>query len=372
MQPLKDALQRSDDVLFVFYDFETTQEARYSDLATRHVPNLVCVQQFCSRCEMQQQSDVECPSCGKRKHAFYDDPVGDLLSYVCEARPWAARVVAIAHNASGFDLQFILNRTVLLRWRPELIMNGLKIVSMRVHHIQFLDSVLYLPMPLNKMPEAFGLSVEKSWYPHYFNREENLNYVGSIPDVEYFRADAMGASERRDFFEWFECQRGVVFDNRRVLEEYCQQDVTVLRQECQTFRRDFMEIGNVDVFLDSLTIASACNRVFRKKFLKPDTIGLIPTGGYSLNRKYRKKALMWLMYMERADGSAIQHCRNGREYRLPELPAYSVDGYCAESKTVFEFLGCLWHGHICQPFRDVIATSGDTLTDRYEQTMARI
>ena len=31
----------------------------------------------------------------------------------------------------------------------------------------------------------------------------------------------MGESERRDFFRWYESQRDVVFDNRRVLEEYC-------------------------------------------------------------------------------------------------------------------------------------------------------
>ena len=78
--------------------------------------------------------------------------------------------------------------------------------------------------------------------------------------------------------------------------------MTVLRQACQIFRRDFMEIGNVDVFLESITI-TACNRVLRKKFLKPDTIGLIPTGGYSLNRKYSKKALMWLVQVEREDGA---------------------------------------------------------------------
>ena len=43
MQPLKNVLPRS-DILFVFYDFATTQEERYSDVATQHVPNLVWVQ----------------------------------------------------------------------------------------------------------------------------------------------------------------------------------------------------------------------------------------------------------------------------------------------------------------------------------------
>jgi hypothetical protein len=71
------------------------------------------------------------------------------------------------------------------------------------------------------------------------------------------------------------------FHNRRVLESNCQDDVTVLRQAFRLFRREFMNIANIDVLLDSLTIASACNKVFRKLFLHPNCIGLIPTGGYS-------------------------------------------------------------------------------------------
>jgi len=93
-----------------------------------------------------------------------------------------------------------------------------------------------------------------------------------------------------------------VFDNRRVLEQYCQDDVTALRQACRVFRPEFLEIGNIEVFLEALTIASACNNVLRKKFLKSETIGLIPPGGYSANRRYSKKAMMWLLHMERTDG----------------------------------------------------------------------
>jgi len=50
MKPVANELPRSDNVLFVFYDFENTQETRFTDSATEHVPNLVCVQQFCSLC----------------------------------------------------------------------------------------------------------------------------------------------------------------------------------------------------------------------------------------------------------------------------------------------------------------------------------
>jgi len=98
MRPLKDALpDASDKVLYVFYDFETTQNTHYSDKATLHVPDLVCFQQFCSQSE-DAEDGVECVRCGQRRHTFLDDPVGDLLTYLCQPRPWANKIVAIAHN----------------------------------------------------------------------------------------------------------------------------------------------------------------------------------------------------------------------------------------------------------------------------------
>ena len=179
----------------------------------------------------------------------------------------------------------------------------------------------------------------------------------------------MGESDRAEFLAWYEGQRDRVFDNLLVLETYCQDDVTVLRQACRVFRREFAQIGNIDVFQESITIASACNKVLRKRFLQPDTIGLIPKGGYTANCKQSKKALKWLVHRERTDGCTILH---GRKHRLPEIPHLSVDGFCPETKTVYEFMGCYFHGHTCQTFRDVTIMVGDTLAERYERTMARI
>jgi len=114
MQPLKDEVPSADNVLFVFYDFETTQDKKINESAKLHVPILVCLQQFCTACEMPDEDDDErdCARCGKRRHSFFEDPVGDLLSYLCEPRPWCKKVVAIAHNTRAFDSQFILNRAI--------------------------------------------------------------------------------------------------------------------------------------------------------------------------------------------------------------------------------------------------------------------
>jgi len=142
MKPLKNELPRSDDALFVFYDFETTQDTKVSDKTNVHIPMLVCLQQFCTACEMQDDIHVNCERCCRRRHSFFEDPVKDLLSYLCEPRPWCKKVVAIAHNAKASDSQFILNRAIFLKWNPEIILSGQNIISMRTQHLHFLDSVL--------------------------------------------------------------------------------------------------------------------------------------------------------------------------------------------------------------------------------------
>ena len=81
----------------------------------------------------------------------------------------------------------------------------------------FLDSISSLLFALHKLPEAFGLTIAKSWYPHYFNTRANLDYVGKIPDISFNGLDEMSASERGVFLAWYEGQKPEDFDNRRVL-----------------------------------------------------------------------------------------------------------------------------------------------------------
>jgi len=156
--------------------------------------------------------------------------------------------VAIPHNAKAFDLHFILNRAIILKWKPELITNGLKIISMKMEHLLFLDSVSFLPCALRKLPEAFGLQATKSWYPHYFNTEENLDYIGTMHDKSYYGLEEMSEGEREEFLACYETRKSQLFHYKHVLEAYCQDEVTVLRQACRVFRREFLQIGNIVVF----------------------------------------------------------------------------------------------------------------------------
>ena len=122
-----------------------------------------------------------------------------------------------------------------------------------------------------------------------------------------------------------------------------------------------------------MTIASACNKLFRKKFLQPDKIVIIHIGGYTdNNRKQSRKATAWLKLKEK-EGKRSLHGRNGKERQLPKLPDIHVDGFCEETRTMYEFMGCYWHGHTCMAFRDrLTACGGDTLAERHEHTRFRL
>ena len=70
----------------------------------------------------------------------------------------------------------------------------------------------------------------------------------------------------------------------------------------------------------------------------------------------------------------IQHALTDRgEHRVPGTN-YRVDGYCKETRTIYEFLGCLWHGcPKCHPDRErPLAKTNETAQLLYAKTMNRL
>ena len=56
--------------------------------------------------------------------------------------------------------------------------------------------------------------------------------------------------------------------------------------------------------------------------------------------------MVWFMHMEQTDCLKIKHVRNGREYKLPELPYFSVDGYCPRLIQFMTSLAALAQAHV--------------------------
>lgn len=101
------------------------------------------------------------------------------------------------------------------------------------------------------------------------------------------------------------------------------------------FRDLFMEVTTVDPFERSLTIASACNLVYRKLFLKPNSIAIVPHNGYRAKNKQSAIGARWLQWMAKKRNINIRHAQNGLEVKIGP---YKVDGIYG--KTIYEFYGC--------------------------------
>jgi len=112
-----------------------------------------------------------------------------------------------------------------------------------------------------------------------------------------------------------------VFDNRHMLRRCCQEEVTVLREACRTFRRHFLQIGNVEVFLQSMNIASACNKTFRNISSNPTGYELFaPEAVWTEGSGARKRWSGSCRKKRRTRGSCTR--RTGRNANCPNCQIY--------------------------------------------------
>ena len=158
--------------------------------------------------------------------------------------------------------------------------------------------------------------------------------------------------------------------------KYCKQNVNILRLACLAFHKTYLNCSKVDSFTEAATIASSCLRVYRKHFLKPNTIGVILQGWYRRVNNQSLKALLWLKWMEKVMDCEIQYADRCHQKRLLEGPI--VDGFLSphqnntQSKgVVLRFHRCYWHGcRRCYRInRDTrLVVGNETMDNKYERT----
>ena len=98
MAPLS-ASKLSDKYMYVFFDTECTQDLARNDGSFGHIPNLICAQQMCSKCQAMDDMKIDCDQCGKRTHVFWEDPVGKFIDYLRLSSPLADKIYVISHNS---------------------------------------------------------------------------------------------------------------------------------------------------------------------------------------------------------------------------------------------------------------------------------
>ena len=305
----------------LFFDFEATQEHGI------HHPNLCVVH------------DEE------REVALFQGE--DTVKKFCEwlFTPEHKDCIVVAHHFQGYDGYFITKFLIDNAIYYDIIYRGAKSLSMTVpmFNIKFIDSINFIPMSLAKFPKTFGQDeLCKGYFPHMFNKEENQNYIGPIPCQNDYGVNFMKPGEREAFMAWHDEQvaNNYRYDFREEIIKYCRSDVDILRKCCLLYREMFRKETGIDPFNKSLTIASYCQEVYCTNFLKKDTIAVFQPDR-QLKIKQSNVAVKWLSYISEKEDLCIQHVRNGGEKRFMD---YSLDGYCEETHTAYEFQGCFWHG----------------------------
>ena len=305
----------------LFFDFEATQE---HDI---HCPNLCVVH------------DEE------REVALFQGE--DTVKKFCEwlLTPEHKGCIVVAHNFQGYDGYFITKFLIDNAIHYEIIYRGAKSLSMTIpmFNIKFIDSLNFIPMSLAKFPKTFGQDeLCKGYFPHLFNKEENQNYIGPIPCQNDYGVNFKKPEERKAFIAWHneQVENNYLFDFRKEIVKHCRSDVDIMRKCCLLYREMFRKETDIDPFNKSLTIASYCQEVYRTNFLKKDTIAVF-NHDRQLKTKQSNVAVKWLSYILEKEDLCIQHVRNGGEKRFGD---YSLDGYCEEIHTAYEFQGCFWHG----------------------------
>lgn len=110
--------------------------------------------QVCEKC-CSQNTSGPCTFC-KENHKIFKGE--SCLDKFCE---WLftkenKNAIAIAHNAKGYDGQFILDFCHRRGVKPKQIINrGLGIMYLEVGDVKFKDSLNFLPMALAALPKAF-------------------------------------------------------------------------------------------------------------------------------------------------------------------------------------------------------------------------
>lgn len=418
----------------------------------KHRPVFIAAKTMCTLCfdpnDVDKSMNVErCDHCAPRCESCINDKGKPCLGNGCCIRdhtwsgpdciqsfgdwlfnPRNKNAIGVCHNLSTYDGYFLMSYLVKKGTPPKMVFNGNKLITARdaLSGVRLIDSLLFIPLPLRKMPETFGLDrlMKKGYFAHFYSTMNNLHYIGNVwPSPDDYGCDGMSSDEREKFFVWYNdiLQSGVEYNHFDQLSKYCINDVHVLASSCMSYTCLMLDLVGIAPFTVATTLASLALKIFRIFHLRAQYKLMLTDGreiiahkrgtdiytedtqtgerletftddevinktfvssdvGY-LNRgretghhvKYSKESLEWLSYRESLLPPNTPKMRSvlhpQGEYRIPgPVRSYSLDGYVPGLDIILEFLGCIWHGCM-QCHADVMDTRRNPLNN---QTMRQL
>jgi hypothetical protein len=100
------------------------------------------------------------------------------------------------HNLGGFDSIYLINEIPKHFKDIDIVNKDNQILSIKVKtnkdnfvDIIFRDSLKLIPGSLRSLAKEFGSSTQKGFFPYSFVKSDNLDYIGNIPNMDYYEKD---------------------------------------------------------------------------------------------------------------------------------------------------------------------------------------
>ena len=341
-----------------------------------HVPTLVCVvgqsirKHFC-----EKQLGGEDPV----KH-FLMWCSNDVLKKTNVSRTDRNDYVFVAHNASGYDAQFVYkaahemfgsrNVNVLIHMNKMIELKIRIYTGHRSSMLIFKDSYKFINLPLREMPRSFGFfnELQKGFFPHNLNTKSNMNLrlYRRLPEESDFEVGKMNKETKDRFNKWYaeesrtvaECDR--YYDLREEMIKYCYDDCLVLRDAFNLFNgsmirelRDSNVSGLVEhtytILADFITLPQMVIHWYVGAIMKEKTLSVVPHKGYDYGKCGSLKERLWLTWLDH------ENATNEGESYVPISPDIRrLDKKEWESIFWMAFTGCKVVRGFVTSFMDVI------------------
>ncbi len=173
------------------------------------------------------------------------------------------------HNLSNFDANFLLKILVNLGEVNPIIHDN-KIISITFKYngyvVIFKDSQQMLIRSLRSLGQAFRVDIQKSIFPYNFVNENKLNYIGHIPEFNYFYDIS-----KIDYLNYSNQFKNISWNLKNETIKYCEIDCVSLYQILIKFNDLIFEKFNINIHKYP-TLSSLAFAIFRTHFLEKNLI----------------------------------------------------------------------------------------------------
>ena len=313
-----------------------------------------------SPCGMKKTAQKVTPQFEKKLNMIYKKPnmtaVDKLMLFLCQSN--FKNFTFLVHESNS--LFTLLDSFLKLNISPDCVQSGHKLNYLEVTCLQmrFINIAMYLKGSLFEIAEQYNIAYEKYYFPTLWNSPTLFEYDGCKPNLQDFFLYCDTICDRNNkkiFYQnlttpW--CLKSELIKcNRNDTIIFVKSSLAFLRQtiELQEFLITYLKTTSLDIIhpfgWQIFSLSAFTYAVYQYFFLnKYDMFSVMNpyTGGRTNTSRGEYEWTEWLNF--KGEGNNIKNSFNSFEGQI-NFGKFFVDGYSAEDKIVYQFLGCEYHYH---------------------------